>query len=539
MVLTDPTPIVNEDRHQRQSPIASLLRASDLALLVPKPEVVVVGSAHAPHGQQVNRMKVSLEVLRDGATLVAKALQIVGPRRAPPGSPPPEPSGFEHMPLIYERAYGGLRHRDNPVGVGMEAGADGQITWPSVLRSSGDERTLESRGMPAGFGPIPAVWPARKDKRGSLSHGDVFLAPSVTLTEDFDDAYFQTAPANQQLNDLQAGDTIILTGMHPLHQKLRATLPTTSGVAVAQTRSGKRTPLALRIDTVHLEPDGMRAEIVWRGAMFVTEDELDGLRVAGALEEPGQPAVIPDLASLGSRAAEPQAPPKAGLGSTVELRPEAPQPSRHAPNKAPESPSKAFGGTQILEPSADEMAAMRRPPPPAPPPPQAQPERFSGTMLIEPEPAQPSHEGARRASTMEISRDSGPSSLPFAGRKSVEAVSERTPPPPGSPWASDPASAASPQAVVPGQKQTLVDPQKDLEERIQEALRERAANAKAAEASAKPVMAEPPQPKPQPIAASEVKWRVDASTPVADAKPLPAALPRPDLKGRLYKKLKK
>lgn len=292
MAVVKASPIVTEERHHRGNPVASLVRGSDFALLVPRPELVIVASAYAPPGQETKQISVRLAVQREDTVLMNKRLEVVGDRRAKPGAPPPEPLPFAKMPIMYERARGGISARDNPIGVGLATDPDGLLTLPNVNHP-------EKGGVnPAGLGPIPSAWPLRQKKRGSLSWTNANLSPDVDVPDDFDDAYYQTAPVDQQAPELRGGDLIALVNMHPELPMLRSYLPAARGVALAQTARGDRIPLSLRIDTVHLEPDAMRAELVFRGFAVVEERDLGDLRLAGALEQPGAPFAFPDLSTL-------------------------------------------------------------------------------------------------------------------------------------------------------------------------------------------------------------------------------------------------
>jgi hypothetical protein len=292
MAIVPSTPIVTEERHHRGNPVASLVRGSDFALLVPRPELVIIASAYAPPGQETRQVSVRLAVQREETVVMNKRLEILGDRRAKPGAPVPEPLPFSKLPIMYERARGGISARDNPVGVGLATDPDGLLTMPNVNHP-------EKGGTnPAGVGPIPSAWPLRQKKRGSLSWTNANLSPDVDVPDDFDDAYYQTAPGDQQAQELRGGDLIALVNMHPELPMLRSYLPASRGVAMAQTARGDRIPLSLRIDTVHLEPDAMRAEIVFRGFAVVEERDLGDLRLAGALEQPDAPFAFPDLSTL-------------------------------------------------------------------------------------------------------------------------------------------------------------------------------------------------------------------------------------------------
>lgn len=423
MSVTQPAPVVTEERHYRNNPVASLVRASDLALLVPKPEVVVVGHAYAGPGQKLQNTTVRLALARGTSMLINKRLEIVGDRRARPGETPPDPSPFEKIPVLYERALGGIASRDNPVGVGMATDGDGLLTLPNVQLPAG------GGVQPVGLGPIPSAWPIRQKKRGSLSWAAANTMLDVDVPDDFDDAYYQTAPADQQVSELLGGDLIAIVNMHPEIGTLRCFLPAARAVAMAQTKTGERLPLTLRIDTVHIQPDMMRAEIVYRGATVVNDEQLQHIRLAGALEEPDAPFTFPDLATVGGLVAQPGArmPSQIDLGSTAVIAEEPPPPAQRMPvAPAPQpGPARGHAGTMIIEPDAPAAAAPARTPPPPPAPlPQKSPNQ--STLVIEPEfepqslPFHKKEKPAGRGGTTELETRAPTAATPWGDSRAVQ-----------------------------------------------------------------------------------------------------------------------
>ena len=93
----------------------------------------------------------------------------------------------------------------------------------------------------------------RRAKRGSLSRDDANQSSFVEIPPDFEASYFQSAPLDQQLDDLLAGDTILLAGMHPDLPSIRTAVPSRRGVALAETRRGVRIPIPLRLDTIFID----------------------------------------------------------------------------------------------------------------------------------------------------------------------------------------------------------------------------------------------------------------------------------------------
>lgn len=551
MAVVQPAPLTIEERHYRGNPVASLVHGSDFALTVPRPEVVVVGSAYAGAGQSTTQTTVRLAVQRATTILINKRLEIFGDRRARPGATAPLPKPFESMPILYERALGGMTSRENPVGVGASVDPDGLTTLPNVMNAA------QGGSSPAGLGPIPSAWPARQTKRGSLSARQANQGLDVDLPEDFDDAYYQTAPADQQTQELLPGDMIAIVNMHPELGLLRTSLPQVRGVGLAQTARGDRVPLALRLDTVHLEPDTLRAELLFRGAALIDERDLAGLRVAGALEAPEAPFSFPDLSTQHAQPApRPRDEPKVSFETTAVIGDPAAARGAGTPFEAPGGFERKHAGTMVLEPEpmpAPPPAVVRPPPAPAADPPprhastmliEVEPERRASTLVIEPE-APP------RKATMVIEPDAAPSSLPFDRRhQSPRAAAPLNKE--GTPWAEQPAHTSSPSSLVGPDTRPIVDEQTAPPMFDEET---------APHAQAYPLLSEkppppppapapaPPEPEPAPAprapepAAPPPRpadpWSKELDTPAPVMPPTPKPAARPSLKQDLYKRLKR
>lgn len=564
MTPAAPLPIVSEERHYRNNPVASLVRGSDLALLVPRPEVVVVGSAYAAPGQRVTHTSVRVAVQRDKTMLINKRLDVLGDRRARPGAQPPEPEAFDEMPIHYERALGGIASRENPVGVGMAIDADGLLTMPNVQLASG-----QGGPTPAGLGPIPSAWPARQKRRGSLSWTMANQSLDVEVPDDFDDAYFQTALSDQRVDELQGGELVAIVNMHPEHATIRTYLPMVRGAALAQTASGERLPFRLRMDTVHFEPSAMRAEIVFRGALVISEAQLASVRLAGALETAEQPAAFPDLSTVGGLIASPLGKGSApDLGSTAVI----------------EVPSDGPGGrphssTQVLEVEPPPVAIRNRQSSPGDArQPGVHPLGKSGTMVMEPEPPKmrPVLSGAaadprpgppqtvspsandRRSGTMVIEPDEPPpQSLPFqrdrrkrrpSGERAAVVAQQS-----GTPWSPDldkPKPVALPEPALLTATLDIAPPSVRFgDEPTETATPSEMADAPTVESTPKTPLREaeiaappsPSEPKAPPPSAPKDPWA--KAEPLPEPPPKPAArvpeVKRANFKNDLYKKLKR
>ncbi len=280
MTLAVPRPIVTAEVASGSGIVTSAKRASDVALFVSRAEMIVDGVAFS--GVPVEEMRVGIGLHRAGQPLLSKELRILGDRAAM-GSPP---TPFRSMPIVYERAFGGIGRPENPVGVGTDG--DG---LPNILPAVGDPAAAAG---PSGFGPISSAWPSRRPKRGVIPRPTIDEAPWVSLPDDFSDSYFQAAPADQAIPELAPGDTLSFAGLHPDHPKLWSHLARMRAVAMLEMSHRRRAPLGLRLDTLTITPHELVAELTFRGVTVVVPDMLAGLNVAAAVEELDRPFTWPE-----------------------------------------------------------------------------------------------------------------------------------------------------------------------------------------------------------------------------------------------------
>lgn len=465
-VMLDPTgpALVPEDRTLRGSPLASLEHASDLALVVPHAEVLVSGCAHAPRGTVVQSLKLRLVVTRNGMPVLGKELVAVAPKP------------FEILPIVYERAQGGMSSRVNPVGVGLPP----DTTVPNIRYAKPDAPAAAE--WPAGFGPIPSSWPVRKSRRGALSAQAASHAPFVELPADFDESYFQSAPADQWVGELHPGDVISCSGVRPTSAPLFVVIPAARAVALVQRSAEERQRLDLRLDTLRIDAETSRVELLFRGVVPLEREALETAAYGAAIEVGVETFTFPDLGRVEAPA------------NVV-----APPPGQHT-----------FRGTQVIELDA-----------PAAKPVQA-------TLELE----LPADAAPRHASTMVLEVEPAPRSLPFARRGAKDVRSEPHAPPPGSPWAKD-ATGDAPAPRAADLHGTLVlEPPRDAA----------AEPLPPPPAPPPPAAPEPPAKREsEPPPAKRSVWRDDPppAAPEPPKPPPPKPAPKADLSKHLYKKSKR
>lgn len=253
---------------------SSLRYESDLIPPKPGTDVILNGHAYAPAGRPATRVAVAL-----GVGSRRKILEVIGDRvfqRSLVGTVTPSaPEPFLHLPLVYERAYGGhdthspdpAAHRmfaANPVGTGHVAHRSTLIGQP-VANIEHPGAPPGSRGA-AGFGPICSHWSPRRELAGTYDTRWVATRKPL-LPEDFDPRFHMCAPQDQQhVPHLRGGVAIELVNLTP------------SGVlcfSLPKVYLAFRTRIALRrvehravLHTVVLEPDHPRVSMVWHTSLL-------------------------------------------------------------------------------------------------------------------------------------------------------------------------------------------------------------------------------------------------------------------------------
>ncbi len=235
--------------------------------------MLVVADAHAPGAPSVGQFAVQLLVqgqanqANERELLIIKHLHIFGPRQFEYQHGAWQlsaPHAISHLPLRYEYAAGGacmvlpsddpsrrvpaserLPEPDaetgaiawqvaqtNPVGMGfcpnwyakashMQSVPAPQIDYPQApFDLTAFERSLKGAAMPApaGFGPIGRAWLPRRKLVGSVAEPTTPQPDDVPgLPPDFDFAYWNVSPADQQCRHLTGGESIRLVNCCPLH----------------------------------------------------------------------------------------------------------------------------------------------------------------------------------------------------------------------------------------------------------------------------------------------------------------------------------
>ena len=321
------SPLATEDRHLHNDTQAGTVQESDFAPYKPRCDVIVNGVAHAPRGQAMPQFLVNLKVQSKKKTLIDKTLQVCGERafrkksiltRLPQGCarvatagllrPNPwhlsAPEPFLQLPLHYAYSYGGqcrieaddctaAQHdscQANPLGRGfsrhwyLDAKQIDEVPAPRITQPSlpcTAAQFWQGAGgkelpAPAGLAVIGRGWLPHRALAGSIAAKDQWDADEIpTLPEDFDFAYWNGTPPDQQCPYLAGLEQFTLTNLcrhdHPSaridprgNTVLRFALPQQVLCLLLADKNDQLLVWRLAIDTVLIDPEAASVELVWR-----------------------------------------------------------------------------------------------------------------------------------------------------------------------------------------------------------------------------------------------------------------------------------
>jgi hypothetical protein len=268
-------PLVFADTFTGKPGFSAPVCESDFAPYKPRCDVLLLGSAYAPQGKPATRVSVGLK-----AGSLTKSFAVVGDRgweAGITGISPGRPTPFLTMPVSYDRAFGGLdnfhtdlnkhsAYRPNPVGVGYHERLGSDLVdgtpMPNTEELNHSVTTPNGRHAPMAFGPMGRGWEPRYKLAGTYDQNwidNIF----PFLPTDFDEAYFQAAPADQQMSYLKGGEEVMLANLTP-EGRTYFRLPTVDMPVVFFPKKGGKEETRAVIDTLIIEPDLGRFTLTWR-----------------------------------------------------------------------------------------------------------------------------------------------------------------------------------------------------------------------------------------------------------------------------------
>ncbi len=367
----------------------SLYAPSDMALMKPSAEVIVLGHAYAAEQRPSHAITARIAV---GS--IDKVIEAHSQRRFERDGRCETSPALARLPLHYEAASGGPGS-DNPVGIDpTDFGENGRRRVPGVLPPNLDVRPGEHIAI-VGLGPIAAHWPPRARL---LRPQDVawLRAPlERPMPQGFDARYFCVAPPDQRaVEPFRVDERLILEGLSAHHARLVTNLagvaPCVSVVGLANRPGPKLIADLLRIDTDrgiatltfrgHLSFDGPvpafsllvstvgdREETGThrpRGPMIADPptSELPRLELPKAGTDSLETTHVEMTSSSDRSAALPFASTKGGMRSRS-----ASQPDDALPFRSPTPPELA--APPLAQPASEDSSVRQRSAPPIPPPP--------------------------------------------------------------------------------------------------------------------------------------------------------------------------
>jgi len=248
---------------------SSLAYASDFTPGKHNAEVLLTGTAYRPADRPSGDFSVAIRVGE-----VTKQLIVTGEREFEHGVLSSKIIAGEPLtavPLTFENAFGGPKFSGNPVGRGHKTNDLPFVEYPDQrLRKLGDQPP------PAGFAPLAADWEPRKSMLGT--YGPDYVEKNWPgFPDDFNPAYFNAAPVDQQIDGYWRGDEdIVLDNLHPQHAMFHTKLPGWRIVCLRVNEQGDAELIPLVIDTLWIQPDQEQIILLWRGETKIqTPDALE------------------------------------------------------------------------------------------------------------------------------------------------------------------------------------------------------------------------------------------------------------------------
>lgn len=269
-------PLLMADTFVGEPGLGAPLQEMDFAPLKPCCDVLVRGKAYAPGGRPATQLTAGIRVGR-----VSKAFSVFGPRHWQPGMlgvSPGSPQPFTEQNISYAQAFGGSHPRvntpemrdcylDNPSGCGWFPGSidSALILGKPMPNTEEPGKPIDSPTgdfRPMALGPIGRSWPQRARFAGT--YDDAWLADSFPfLPANFDNRYFQAAPADQQTDYLRGGEDVLLLNLTS-QERAGFRIPEMAvPVTFFLKRGGHETVSAL-IDTLLIDTDARQVQLTWR-----------------------------------------------------------------------------------------------------------------------------------------------------------------------------------------------------------------------------------------------------------------------------------
>lgn len=265
-------PVTLADEYYGDPTESSLRASAEIHIGKPGTDVLLTGRAWGPHGTPVREAFV-----RVLAAERQKVIRVLGDRTWLSDGMPSVPEPFEAMPLVWERAFGGvhlledrtLAEERNPIGVGFAGKRTAEeLTGQPVPNLESLGEPLERLGQlltPVCFAPSAPHWLPRRAFAGT--YDEVWQRKRAPyLPADFDPRFLQCAAPELTFDRyLGGGEPIEVHGASP-EGPIAFPIPA-ANLCVAVKVAGSLEHPAANLETVLLEPDENRVSFTWRAAL--------------------------------------------------------------------------------------------------------------------------------------------------------------------------------------------------------------------------------------------------------------------------------
>jgi hypothetical protein len=265
-------PVTLADEYYGDPTDSSLRTTSEIHIGKPGTDVLVVGRAWGPQGQATREAYVRVVVAER-----QKTVRVLGDRVWQSDGTPSMPEPFEAMPLVWERAFGGvhsledriLAEERNPIGVGFAGKRSAQeLAGQPVPNLESPGEPLERPGQtltPVCFAATAPQWLPRRAFAGT--YDEVWQRKRAPyLPADFDPRFLQCAAPELAFDRyLLGGEPVEVTGVSP-EGPIAFPLPA-ANLRVEVKVAGSIEHPPVNLETVLLEPDENRVALTWRAAL--------------------------------------------------------------------------------------------------------------------------------------------------------------------------------------------------------------------------------------------------------------------------------